>query len=127
MTDLEEDGHLEIKIGSLEKQLNAAFIELEKSAQELTNSRISIQDEFERKIKGLFPLVHLPHALLKVKIDPLPDFSDNFYGFWNDGVVSEPELAAALAVLEKAKREKQKLYQKQSFSKFDFYKYNYDN
>jgi DNA repair protein RecN (Recombination protein N) len=98
MTDLEEDGQLEMKIGSLEKQLNAAFIELEKSSLELTNSRISIQDDFERKIKGLFPLVHLPHALLKVKIDPLPDFSDNFSGkdqvcFWfnaNPGMELQP-------------------------------------
>jgi hypothetical protein len=52
-------------------------------------------------------------------LDKLIDIND-------DGVVSEPELAAALAVLEKAKREKQKLYQKQAFSKFDFYKYDYD-
>jgi hypothetical protein len=44
----------------------------------------------------------------------------------NDNEVSEPELAAAIAVLEKAKREKQKLNQKQAFSKFDFQKYNYD-
>jgi hypothetical protein len=44
----------------------------------------------------------------------------------NDGGVSEPELAAAIAVLEKAKREKQQKAQKESFKKFDFYKYNYD-
>ena len=44
----------------------------------------------------------------------------------NDSEVSEPELAAAIAVLEKAKREKQKQIQKQAFSKFDFQKYNYD-
>jgi len=44
----------------------------------------------------------------------------------NDNEVTEPELAAAIAVLEKAKREKQKLTQKQAFSKFDFQKYNYD-
>jgi hypothetical protein len=44
----------------------------------------------------------------------------------NDSEVSEPELAAAIAVLEKAKREKQKQMQKQAFSKFDFQKYNYD-
>ena len=52
-------------------------------------------------------------------LDKLLDIND-------DSAVSEPELAAALAVLEKAKREKQKLFQKQSFSKFDFYKYDYD-
>ena len=51
-------------------------------------------------------------------LDKLVDIND-------DGAVSEPELSAAIAVLEKAKREKQKLYQKQAFSKFDFYKYNY--
>jgi len=44
----------------------------------------------------------------------------------NDGTVTEPELAAAIAVLEKAKKEKQKQAQKQAFSKFDFQKYNYD-
>ncbi len=98
MVDLEEDGQLELKIGSLEKELKSAFIELEKAAQELTNSRISIQDEFERKIKGLFPLVHLPHALIKVKIDPLSEFSDHFSGrdqvsFWfnaNPGMELQP-------------------------------------
>jgi len=52
-------------------------------------------------------------------LDKLIDIND-------DGAVSEPELSAAIAVLEKAKREKQKLYQKQAFSKFDFYKYDYD-
>jgi hypothetical protein len=44
----------------------------------------------------------------------------------NDGEVTEPELSAAIAVLEKAKKEKQKLNQKLAFSKFDFQKYNYD-
>lgn len=44
----------------------------------------------------------------------------------NDGIVSETELASAIAVLEKARREKQQLNQKQAFSKFDFEKYNYD-
>lgn len=44
----------------------------------------------------------------------------------DDGVVSESELNAAVAVLEKAKREKQKKAQKEAYSKFDFQKYNYD-
>jgi len=44
----------------------------------------------------------------------------------NDGVVSEPELSAAIAVLEKAKKEKQQKAQKDAYSKFDFEKYNYD-
>jgi hypothetical protein len=44
----------------------------------------------------------------------------------NDGEVTEPELAAAIAVLEKAKKEKQKQTQKLAFSKFNFQKYNYD-
>jgi len=44
----------------------------------------------------------------------------------NDGEVTEPELSAAIAVLEKAKKEKQKQAQKNAFSKFDFHKYNYD-
>jgi len=43
-----------------------------------------------------------------------------------DGVVSESELAAAIAVLEKAKKETQRKNQKDSFSKFDFQKFNFD-
>ena len=43
-----------------------------------------------------------------------------------DGVVTEPELAGAIAILEKAKREKQRKEQKEAFKKFDFNKYNYD-
>jgi hypothetical protein len=52
-------------------------------------------------------------------LDKLIDTND-------DGVVTEPELAAAIAVLEKAKREKQQKHQKETFKKFDFQKYNYD-
>ena len=44
----------------------------------------------------------------------------------DDGNVTEPELAAAIAVLEKAKREKQRKVQKEAFAKFDFDKYNFD-
>ena len=44
----------------------------------------------------------------------------------DDGNVTEPELAAAIAVLEKAKREKQRKVQKEAFAKFDFDKYNVD-
>jgi hypothetical protein len=44
-----------------------------------------------------------------------------------DGVVSDVELNQAFAVLERAKREQLRKQQKQAFSKFDFYKYNYDN
>ena len=38
----------------------------------------------------------------------------------NDGVVSDTELAAAIAVLEKAKKEKQQKSQKEAFRKFEF-------
>ena len=41
----------------------------------------------------------------------------------NDGVVSDTEMAAAIAVLEKAKREKERKQQKDAFKKFDFEKY----
>jgi hypothetical protein len=41
----------------------------------------------------------------------------------DDGIVTEPELAAAIAVLEKAKREKQRKDQKEAYSKFDFEKF----
>jgi len=44
----------------------------------------------------------------------------------DDGIVSEPELAAAIAVLEKAKREKQRKVQKEAFTKFDFQRFDYD-
>ena len=43
-----------------------------------------------------------------------------------DGVVSDIEMAAAVAVLERAKREKQRKEQKMAFQKFDFQKYSYD-
>jgi hypothetical protein len=44
----------------------------------------------------------------------------------DDGVVTETEISAAIAVLEKAKREKQRKIQKEAFSKFDFERYNFD-
>jgi len=40
----------------------------------------------------------------------------------NDGAVSETELAAAISVLEKAKKEKQKQMQKEAFTKFEYEK-----
>ena len=42
----------------------------------------------------------------------------------NDGVVTDTELAAAVAVLEKAKKYKQKKEQKDAFLKFDYRQYN---
>jgi hypothetical protein len=45
----------------------------------------------------------------------------------DDGIVSEKELADAIAVLEKSKKEKQQKQQKEAFAKFDFEKYNYDS
>ncbi len=45
----------------------------------------------------------------------------------DDGNVTEPELAAAIAVLEKAKREKQRKAQKDAYSKFDFEKFTNGN
>ena len=44
-----------------------------------------------------------------------------------DGVVSEPELSAAIAVLEKAKREKQRKAQKEAYSKFNFERFQNGN
>jgi hypothetical protein len=43
-----------------------------------------------------------------------------------DGVVTETELSSAIAVLEKAKREKMRKQQKDVFKKFDFEKYNFN-
>jgi hypothetical protein len=45
----------------------------------------------------------------------------------DDGAVSEVELNAAIAVLEKAKKDKQRKNQKDVFTKFDFQKFNYDD
>ena len=44
-----------------------------------------------------------------------------------DNEVTEEEYNSAVQVLEKAKREKQRKYQREVFSKFDFQRYNYDN
>ena len=44
-----------------------------------------------------------------------------------DGAVSEIELASAIAVLEKAKREKQRKQQKIAYKNFDFEKYDNNN
>jgi len=52
-------------------------------------------------------------------LDKLLDTNEN-------GVVTETELAAAIAVLEKAKREKNKKAQKEAFQKFNFERYNKD-
>jgi hypothetical protein len=43
-----------------------------------------------------------------------------------DGVVNDQELSAAMAVLDKANREKKRKEQKEAFRKFDFEKFNFD-
>lgn len=45
----------------------------------------------------------------------------------DDNIVTETELSAAVAVLEKAKREKQRKAQKEAYSKFDFEKFSNGN
>ena len=45
----------------------------------------------------------------------------------DDNVVSEAELNAAIIVLEKAKKDKQRKYQKDVYTRFDFEKFNYDD
>jgi hypothetical protein len=45
----------------------------------------------------------------------------------SDGEVSETELAQAITILEKAKREKTKKEQQGAFMKFNFEKFNFDN
>jgi len=42
----------------------------------------------------------------------------------NDGIVSDTELNAAIALLEKAKKDKQKKEQKDAYLKFDYKQYN---
>lgn len=43
-----------------------------------------------------------------------------------DGIVTESELANAIAVLEKAKKEKQRKQQKTAYKNFQFDRFNYD-
>jgi len=43
-----------------------------------------------------------------------------------DGVITDTEIAEATAILEKAKRDKQRKEQKMAYQSFDFHKYNYD-
>jgi hypothetical protein len=40
----------------------------------------------------------------------------------NDNIVSETEITSAIAILEKAKKEKQRMVQKEAFTKFDYKK-----
>jgi len=44
-----------------------------------------------------------------------------------DGIVTEAEVAAAIAILEKDKKQKNRKEQKLAYQKFDFNRYNYDN
>ena len=44
----------------------------------------------------------------------------------NDGDVTDVELSAAVAILEKAKRDKQRKAQKNAMLQFDFQKFDYD-
>jgi hypothetical protein len=44
-----------------------------------------------------------------------------------DNTISDTEVMAAVAVLEKSNKEKQKKKQNELFSNFNFEKYNYDN
>lgn len=44
----------------------------------------------------------------------------------NDNKVSDTELNAAIAVLERAKKDKQRQLQREAYAKFDFYKYDFD-
>jgi hypothetical protein len=45
----------------------------------------------------------------------------------DNNVISDTELISAIAILEKANKEKQRKKQKEIFSKFNFEKYNYDS
>jgi len=44
-----------------------------------------------------------------------------------DGIVSETELANAIAIIDRSKREKNRQFQRETFNKFDFQKFNFDN
>ena len=44
-----------------------------------------------------------------------------------DGIVSETELASAIAIIDRSKREKNRQFQRETFNKFDFQKFDFDN
>lgn len=44
-----------------------------------------------------------------------------------DGIVSETELANAIAIIDRSKKEKNRQFQKEMFNKFDFQKFNFEN
>jgi len=44
-----------------------------------------------------------------------------------DGIVSETELANAIAIIDRSKREKNRQFQRETFNKFDFQKFDFDN
>jgi hypothetical protein len=43
-----------------------------------------------------------------------------------DGIVSETELANAIAIIDRSKREKNRQFQRETFNKFDFQKFDFD-
>ncbi len=56
-------------------------------------------------------------------VPPTYRVMDTLLDLNEDGVVTDAEYAAAIAVLEKAKREKQRHAQRQAFQHFQFHKY----
>lgn len=85
--DLIDNDQLELNIQELAKELNLKLKALEEAANSLTQSRKKVIPDFEKKIKELFPLVHLPHAELKVELVELNDFGEDHSGknqitFW---------------------------------------------
>ena len=44
-----------------------------------------------------------------------------------DGIVSETELANAIAIIDRSKKEKNRQFQKEMFNKFDFQKFDFEN
>jgi DNA repair protein RecN (Recombination protein N) len=95
---LESNENLEIQIETLEKELLQSQQKLEHSAEKLTWSRKSVIEEMEQKIQAIFPLVYLPHAELKIRMESLSEFSEGNNGkdvvnFWfnaNPGMQLQP-------------------------------------
>ena len=97
-TSLESNENLETQIETLEKELLQSHQKLEHSSEQLTWSRKSVIEEMEQKIQAIFPLVYLPHAELKIRMESLSEFSEGINGkdavtFWfnaNPGMQLQP-------------------------------------
>ena len=85
-------------------------------------------DKMKNKLDTFFDIRLFQNFLLRLgKPISLYDKNNKLIDTNDDGVVSDAELASAIAVLEKAKREKQRKAQKEAYAKFDFERFQNGN